>query len=54
LWGEKDAMIPIANSADYLDAIPNAKLVRLPDLGHVPQEELPGPTLDIVSKFLAS
>jgi len=54
LWGEKDAMIPIANSADYLSAIPNAKLVKLPDLGHVPQEEQPGPTLDIVSKFLAS
>jgi pimeloyl-ACP methyl ester carboxylesterase len=54
LWGEKDAMIPIANSADYLAAIPNAKLVRLPDLGHVPQEEGPSTTLDIVSKFLAS
>jgi len=54
LWGEKDAMIPIANSADYLAAIPTAKLVKLPDLGHVPQEEQPGPTLEIVSKFLAA
>jgi pimeloyl-ACP methyl ester carboxylesterase len=54
LWGEKDAMIPISNAADYLAAIPTARLVKLQDVGHVPQEELPGPTLDIVSKFLAS
>jgi pimeloyl-ACP methyl ester carboxylesterase len=47
-------MIPISNAADYLAAIPTARLVKLQDVGHVPQEELPGPTLDIVSKFLAS
>jgi pimeloyl-ACP methyl ester carboxylesterase len=52
LWGEQDAMIPIANSADYLAAISGAKLVKLPGLGHVPQEELPGPALDIVEQFL--
>jgi pimeloyl-ACP methyl ester carboxylesterase len=54
LWGEQDAMIPIANSADYLAAIPGAKLVKLPGLGHVPQEEMPGPTLDSVEQFLGS
>jgi pimeloyl-ACP methyl ester carboxylesterase len=54
LWGEKDAMIPVSNAADYLAAIPNSKLVELPDLGHVPQEEAPEPTLNIVRKFLAS
>jgi pimeloyl-ACP methyl ester carboxylesterase len=54
LWGEKDAMIPVSNAADYLSAIPNSKLVRLPDLGHVPQEESPETTLVIVSQFLAS
>jgi pimeloyl-ACP methyl ester carboxylesterase len=52
LWGEQDAMIPIANAADYLAAIPGAKLVRLPGVGHVPQEEQPGETLEIVEKFL--
>jgi pimeloyl-ACP methyl ester carboxylesterase len=52
LWGEKDAMIPISNSADYLAAIPHATLVRLPDLGHVPFEELPGESLGPVEEFL--
>jgi pimeloyl-ACP methyl ester carboxylesterase len=36
LWGEKDRMIPYANSADYVRALPNAALVSFPDLGHVP------------------
>jgi pimeloyl-ACP methyl ester carboxylesterase len=53
LWGEKDAMIPISNSADYLrDLPPGAKLVRLPDLGHVPFEEDPARSLPPVESFL--
>lgn len=39
LWGESDRMIPVGNAADYQAALPNSRLVRLPDLGHVPQEE---------------
>lgn len=39
LWGEQDAMIPFANSADYLKALPHARLVALPRVGHLPQEE---------------
>jgi pimeloyl-ACP methyl ester carboxylesterase len=54
LWGEGDAMIPVSNAADYVAAIPGAKLVKLPGLGHVPQEEMPGPTLDVVERFLES
>ncbi|MEO8280034.1 MAG: hypothetical protein ABI564_10105 [Ideonella sp.] len=30
VWGEFDAMSPIANSADYLKAIPTVWLVKLP------------------------
>jgi pimeloyl-ACP methyl ester carboxylesterase len=52
LWGEKDAMIPFANSADYLRAIPNARLVALPGLGHVPFEEDPDTSLAPVRAFL--
>src|SRR5208283_3317268 len=39
LWGERDAMIPQTNAADYLAALPHATLTVLPGLGHVPQEE---------------
>ena len=53
LWGEKDAMIPISNAADYVRALPGAKLVRLPNLGHVPFEEDPARSLPPVEKFLS-
>ena len=51
MWGEKDGMIPFANSADYLRALPNATLAALPGIGHIPQEEAPT-TVAIVRKFL--
>jgi pimeloyl-ACP methyl ester carboxylesterase len=54
LWGEKDAMIPIANAADYLAALPHATLVRLPGVGHVPHEEIPSASLEPVRAFLAT
>jgi len=51
LWGERDAMIPFANSADYLKAIPGSRLVVLPGVGHLPQEEAPG-SVAAVREFL--
>ena len=39
IWGERDAMIPFANSNDYLAALPDAKRVAIPNAGHVVQEE---------------
>lgn len=53
LWGEKDGMIPISNASDYLKDMPNAALVRLPDLGHLPFEEDPVGSLAPVERFLA-
>jgi pimeloyl-ACP methyl ester carboxylesterase len=52
LWGEKDAMIPIANAQDYLAVLAQARLVALPGIGHVPQEEAPADTLAPVRDFL--
>lgn len=52
LWGEQDAMIPIANADDYLKAIPDSRLVRLPGLGHLPHEEDPARSLQPVLAFL--
>jgi len=53
LWGEQDQLIPFANSADYLAALPNARLVPLPRIGHLPQEEAPLRTLQPLASFLA-
>ena len=54
LWGERDGMIPVANSRDYLQALPNARLVTYPRLGHVPQEEDPGGSTEALRAFLLS
>ncbi len=54
LWGERDAMIPLANAKDYLRLLPDARLQVLPGLGHVPQEEAPAVALAPVRAFLNS
>jgi len=51
MWGEKDGMIPFANSADYLRALPHGTLAALPGIGHLPQEEAPA-TVSILRQFL--
>jgi pimeloyl-ACP methyl ester carboxylesterase len=53
LWGEADRMIPVANAQDYLRDLPQARLVVLPGVGHVPQEESPAAGLAVVQAFLA-
>lgn len=52
VWGARDAMIPLANSADYLKTISNSRLVSFPDSGHLPQEEAAAPSLAAVEDFL--
>lgn len=53
LWGDKDGMIPVTNAQDYLAALPDATLVVLPGIGHVPQEEAPRETIVPLREFLA-
>jgi pimeloyl-ACP methyl ester carboxylesterase len=52
VWGEKDALIPFSNSADYMRMVPDVTLAALPGLGHVPQEEDPTRSLEPVAAFL--
>ena len=52
MWGEQDAMIPLANAADYLAAIPHARLVTFPGVGHLLQEEAPAASLPALQAFL--
>jgi pimeloyl-ACP methyl ester carboxylesterase len=53
VWGEKDAMIPFSNAADYVRSLPDATLASFPALGHVPHEEAPLVSLAPVQAFLA-
>jgi pimeloyl-ACP methyl ester carboxylesterase len=52
LWGERDGMIPFANSVNYLQVIPHSRLVSFPHLGHVPHEEDAAASLAAVMTFL--
>ena len=52
VWGEQDAMIPLVNSADYLKAMPQARLTAIARVGHLPQEEAAERAIDAVSTFL--
>lgn len=52
VWGNRDALIPIANAADYLRWLPDARLVTLDGAGHLPQEEDPERSLAAVAAFL--
>jgi pimeloyl-ACP methyl ester carboxylesterase len=51
MWGEKDAMIPFRNAAEYLAALPHGKVAALPGIGHLPQEEAPA-TVSVLRAFL--
>jgi pimeloyl-ACP methyl ester carboxylesterase len=52
LWGQQDQMIPFKNAADYVKALPNATLVPLPGLGHLPFEEAPARSIAPLRAFL--
>lgn len=52
LWGDQDQMIPLANAQDYLKALPDARLVVLPGVGHVPHEEAAAAGLAALRAFL--
>lgn len=54
VWGEKDAMIPFANAADYQRHIRDVRLSAFPSLGHLPHEEDPEASLPAVRAFLES
>ncbi len=53
VWGEQDRLIPPPHAQDYLRVMPGARLVTLPGVGHLPQEELPEQGLAAVAAFLA-
>jgi pimeloyl-ACP methyl ester carboxylesterase len=54
LTGDEDSTIPNALSVDMADNIHNAKLVILPNCGHLPQPEQPAATADALVEWLRS
>ena len=54
LWGKHDWVVPLDVAERLLAALPRAQLEVMEDCGHVPPEEFPKESLEIVLKFLRS
>ena len=52
LWGRHDWVVPLDVAERLLAALPSAQLEIMEDCGHMPPEEFPKESLDIVPKFL--
>jgi pimeloyl-ACP methyl ester carboxylesterase len=52
VWGERDATVPYAQHANVRRAIPQAQLVSLPGIGHLPVVEEPGAVHPRMIEFL--
>ena len=52
LWGEIDPLIEVAGAHKFAEAIPGAKLIVYPKVGHLPQVEIPQRSADDVAAFL--
>lgn len=51
IWGAEDHATPVAQAEHLVDLLPNAELVVLPGVGHLPQIEAPDA---VVEAFLAA
>ncbi len=52
LHGEYDPLIPVENGQRFAQAIPGARLIRYPEVGHLPQREIPERSAADLEKFL--
>jgi pimeloyl-ACP methyl ester carboxylesterase len=52
ITGDDDQIVPTEQSVQLASEIPNAKLVVIPNCGHVPQEECSREFVDAVTGFL--
>jgi pimeloyl-ACP methyl ester carboxylesterase len=52
LWGKEDKILPPEEGLRLASGIPGARLIILPDTGHLPQEETPEEFSRAVSRFL--
>jgi pimeloyl-ACP methyl ester carboxylesterase/putative sterol carrier protein len=53
MFGERDRLVPLRLGMRLAQYLPNARMVVLPDVGHVPQFEAPTETLAELVPFLA-
>ena len=54
LWGRQDRVVPLEVAEKLLAALPRAQLEVMEECGHVPTDEMPKESLEIVQAFLRS
>lgn len=54
LHGEADAVVPASGGRKFHGAIPGSELVLYPEVGHLPQEEIPDQSVADLEAFLAT
>jgi len=52
IWGAQDQWIPLEHAYRFQKDIPGADLKVIPECGHVPQEERPETTAQLIQEFL--
>jgi pimeloyl-ACP methyl ester carboxylesterase len=52
LWGEADPLLEPASAQKFAAAIPGSKLITFPQVGHLPQIEIPARSAAAVAEFL--
>lgn len=53
LWGAEDKLIPVASAHWFAGAMPQARLIIYPGIGHAPMEEAADRSADDVNMFMA-
>jgi pimeloyl-ACP methyl ester carboxylesterase len=53
IWGAHDRIVPIAFGERLREAVPGARLVVIPEAGHMPHEESPDAVGSAIAAFLA-
>lgn len=51
-WGDQDRLLDVASARKFADAIPNAELIIYPNVGHMPQLEIPERSAEDALVFL--
>lgn len=54
LWGREDAVVPLFAAKSFQEVLPQAKSHILDGIGHLPMEEAPGATAELIEAFLQS
>lgn len=54
LWGAEDNLIPVTSAKWFAEAMPQAKLIIYPNVGHIPMEEIPEKSANDVKIWLDS